>query len=256
LIDPRAVVDPGARIAPGVTIGPFSVIEADVEIGEGSWIGPHVVIKGPTRIGPRNKIFQFASLGDAPQDKKYQSEVTYLEIGSDNIIREYCTVNRGTLQGGGVTRVGNNNWIMAYVHIAHDCQVGHSTVFANGASLAGHVKVEDYAILGGFTLVHQFCALGAYCFCAAGSVLNMDVPPFVMVSGYWARPYGINMEGLKRHGFSPETRRALNRAYKVLFRSGLTLSQAIERLRQMANEAPEITTLVEFLQRSQRGIVR
>jgi UDP-N-acetylglucosamine acyltransferase len=255
LIDPRAIVDPRARIAPGVSIGPFSVIEGDVEISEGSWIGPHVVIKGPTRIGPNNKIFQFASIGDIPQDKKYRGEPTSLEIGANNVIREYCTINRATVHGG-TTRVGDDNCIMAYVHIAHDCQVGNGTVFANGASLAGHVEVGDYAILSGFTLVHQFSTLGAYCFCAAGSLINMDVPPFMMVSGHWARPYGINIEGLRRHGFPPETRRALNRAYKVLFRSGLSRAQALEQLREMAKETPEVSRLVDFLERSQRGMAR
>ena len=256
MIDAHAIIDPRARIASGVTVGPYTIIEGDVEIGAGTWIGPHVVLKGPTCIGPDNKIFQFCSIGDMPQDKKFQGEESRLEIGAGNVIREYCTINRGTGLGGGVTRVGDDNWIMAYVHIAHDCQVGSHTIFANGSSLAGHVRVDDYATLGGFSLVHQFANLGTHCFSAAASVINMDVPPYVMVSGYWARPYGINTEGLKRRGFSPEARRALARAYKILFRSGLTLAQALEQLRDMVKENPEVGTLVEFLEQSKRGIVR
>jgi len=192
LIDPRAIIDPGAKIAADVTVGPYTVIGADVEIEAGTWIGPHVVIRGPTRIGRENRIFQFSSLGDEPQDKKYAGEDTLLEIGDRNLFREHVTVNRGTVQGGGVTRIGGDNWIMVGVHIAHDCVVGNHTIFANNASLAGHVTVEDHVILGGFTLVHQFCALGAHSFTAMGSVIPKDVPPYVLVSGHMARPYGLN----------------------------------------------------------------
>jgi UDP-N-acetylglucosamine acyltransferase len=256
LIDARAVIHPSARLAPGVSVGPYSVIGADVEIGAGTWIGPHVVINGPTRIGIDNKILQFASLGEMPQDKKYAGEPTRLEIGDRNVIREFVTISRGTVQDGGVTRVGNDNWIMAYVHIAHDCQVGDHVIFSNSASLAGHVHVQDRAILGGFTLVHQFCHIGAHCFTAMNSVISMDVPPYMLVSGHMAKPHGLNVEGLKRRGFSAETLQALRRAYKVIYRSKLTLAQAIEQLKINAAQTSEVTVLVEFLEQSTRGIVR
>jgi len=256
LIDPTAIIDAGARLASGVSVGPYSVIGADVEIGEGSWIGPHTVINGPTRIGCGNKIYQFSSIGDAPQDKKYDGEPTHLEIGDNNVIREYCTLSRGTIQGGGVTRVGDGNWIMAYVHIAHDCQVGDQTIFANSATLAGHVVVEDCAIIGGFTLVHQFCAIGAHSFTAMGSVISKDVPPYLMVSGHMAKPYGLNSEGLRRREFSAETVAALRRAYKVIYRSQLTLSQAMEQLTLLTDECPQVAMMVAFIRNSERGIVR
>ena len=255
-IDPRAVVDPSARLAPGVVIEPYSIIGAEVEIGEGTWIGPHVVIRGPTRIGRDNKIYQFASIGDAPQDKKYRGEPTRLEIGDRNVIREYCTLNRGTVQDRGVTRVGNDNWIMAYVHIAHDCVLGNNIILANGASLAGHVTLEDWVILGGFTLVHQYCAVGAHAFTGYGTGISMDVPPYVMVSGHPAKPHGLNTEGLRRRGMSAETLRALRNAYKVIYRSSLMLNDAITRLEEMAQSCPEMQLMVDFLRRSQRGIVR
>ncbi|MCL4315502.1 MAG: acyl-ACP--UDP-N-acetylglucosamine O-acyltransferase [Gammaproteobacteria bacterium] len=256
MIDARAVIAQDAGIEDGVTVGPYSVIGSGVEIGAGTWIGPHVVINGPTRIGRDNKIYQFASLGDAPQDKKYAGENTRLEIGDRNVIREYCTINRGTVQDKGVTRIGNDNWIMAYVHIAHDCVIGDQTIFANAASLAGHVTVGDYAILGGFTLVHQFCVIGAHCFCGMGSVISMDVPPYVMVSGHPAQPHGINSEGLKRRGFSNGALRALREAYKLIYKSNLTLSEAREQIAAKAAEHPELALLVRFLEQSQRGIVR
>jgi UDP-N-acetylglucosamine acyltransferase len=227
-----------------------------VEIAAGTWIGPHVVVQGPTRIGPGNKIFQFASIGDMPQDKKYRGEQTLLEIGARNVIREFCTINRGTLQGGGVTRIGDDNWIMAYVHIAHDCIVGSHTIFANGASLAGHVRVDDHAALGGFTLVFQFCRLGAHCLCAFGSHIDKDVPPFVTVAGQMARPRGINAEGLRRRGFSAEAIATLRRAYRLVYRSSLTSSQAVERLRQLAQECTEVGLMAGFIEHSQRGIIR
>jgi UDP-N-acetylglucosamine acyltransferase len=256
LIDTRAVVDPSARIADDVQIGPYTVIGADVEIGPGCWIGPHVVINGPTRIGCDNKIYQFASLGDVPQDMKYGGEVTRLEIGDRNVIREYCTLNRGTVQGGGITRIADDNWIMAYVHIAHDCQVGSSTIFANNASIAGHVSVEDHVILGGFTIAHQFCRLGSHSFTAMGTVLLRDVPPYVTVAGHSAKPHGINTEGLRRRGFSAEEILALRRAYKLLYKSNLPLKQAIEAIRELAATTPAAQRIVAFLEHSQRGIVR
>lgn len=256
MIDPRAVVDPSARISEDAHVGPYTVIGAEVEIGPGCWVGPHVVINGPTRMGRDNKIYQFASLGDVPQDMKYGGELTRLEIGERNVVREYCTVNRGTVQGGGVTRVGHDNWIMAYVHIAHDCQVGSGTIFANNASIAGHVSVGDNAILGGFTIVHQFCRIGSHSFTAMGTVLLRDVPPYVMVSGHSAEPHGINAEGLRRRGFSPEQIQALRRAYKLLYKSNLPLKQAVESISEIALATPVVQPIIDFLERSQRGIVR
>lgn len=256
MIDPRAIVDPGARLADDVTVGAFSVIGPGVEIGAGSVIGPHVVIKGPTRIGCDNRIYQFASVGDDPQDKKYAGEPTRLEIGDRNVIREYCTINRGTVQDRGVTSIGNDNWIMAYVHIAHDCAIANHTIFANGASLAGHVNIGDYAILGGFTLVHQFCSLGAHCFTAMGSGIAKDVPPFVTVSETPAVPRGINVEGLKRRGFSPDTVQVIRRAYKLLYRSGLSFEDAQQRIADLVKEHPELGLMRDFLSRSKRGVVR
>jgi UDP-N-acetylglucosamine acyltransferase len=257
VIDPRAAIDPRAQLAVDVTVGPFSVIGADVEIGAGTWIGPHVVIQGPTRIGRDNRIYQFASLGEIPQDKKYGGEPTRLEIGDRNTIREYCTLNRGTVQDTGTTRIGDDNWIMAYVHIAHDCQVGSRTVFANGASLAGHVQVGDDAVLGGFVLVYQFCRIGAHSFCGFACGVNQDVPPFVTVAGYRAEPRGINAEGLKRRGFSPEEIRAVKRAYKAVYRSQLPLGEAIEQVRALAAEFPRLHLLADFLATSSaHGIVR
>ncbi len=255
-IDPRAVVDPSARLAPGVSVGAYTIIGADVEIGAGTTIGSHVVIKGPTAIGEENRLYPFSSIGDDPQDKKYGGEQTRLEIGDRNVIREYCTINRGTEQGGGVTRIGNDNWIMAYVHIAHDCLIANHTIFANNASLAGHVKVDDYAVLGGFTLVHQFCAIGAHSFSGMGSTLSKDLPPYVRASGNPAVPRGLNSEGLKRRGFSAESIQTLRRAYRVLYRSGLGLEEAIRQLRSMAQQHQEVAVLVEFLDRSQRSILR
>lgn len=255
-VDPRAAIDPSARLASDVSVGPFSVIGPEVEVGAGTWIGPHVVINGPTRIGRDNRIFQFASIGEIPQDKKFHGEDTRLEIGDRNTIREYATINRGTLQGGGVTRVGDDNWFMAYIHVAHDCQVGNGAILANGASLAGHVLIEDHAILGGFTLVHQFCRVGRHAFCGMGSAISKDVPPFMMVSGSPARTYGLNSEGLKRHGFSAEELRVLRQAYKVLYRSGLTLENAQARLDQMAAASPAVSMLADFLRDSERSIMR
>jgi len=256
LIDPRAVIDPGAQLAADVSVGPYAVIGAHVEIGARTWIGPHTVINGPTRIGRDNRIFQFASLGDEPQDKKYAGEPTRLEIGDRNTIREFVTINRGTIQDAGVTRMGDDNWIMAYVHIAHDCRIGNQTIFANNASLAGHVRVDDYAILGGFTLVHQFCAIGAYALTAFGSGISKDVPPYVAVGGSPARAYGLNMEGLRRRGFSEASRKLLKAAYKTLYRENLSLQDALLQLKQQATDHPELGILVTFLEQQTRGIVR
>ena len=256
MIDSLAIIDPSAEIAPGVTIGPYSIIGPDVVIGEDTWIGPHVVINGPTRIGRENKIFQFSSLGEVPQDKKYDGEPTILEIGDRNVIREFCTFSRGTVQDVGITRLGNDNWIMAYVHLAHDCQIGNHTIFANNATLAGHVTIEDYTILGGFTLVHQFCKLGMHSFTAMGSAISKDVPPYVLVSGHMAKPYGLNSEGLKRFGYSSEAINALKKAYKLLYRSNLALDKALEKINELAKEHDEVKIFSDFLQNSQRGVIR
>jgi UDP-N-acetylglucosamine acyltransferase len=255
-IDARAVVDADAVIADDVSIGPFSVIGPGVEIGAGCEIGPHVVIQGPTRLGKNNRIFQFASIGEQPQDKKFHGESSRLEIGDGNTIREFVTINRGTEDGGDVTRIGSHNWLMAYIHIAHDCIIGDHTTFANGASLAGHVTVDDHAILGGFTLVHQFCAIGRHAFCGMGSAISKDVPPYVMVSGNPAHPHGLNSEGLKRHGFSSEDLRILRKAYKIVYRSGLKLDEAIRQLEAQVDDSESVKPLLEFLRNSQRGILR
>ncbi len=256
MIHPQAIVDPSARIGTNVTIGAFSVIGPDVEVEEGTWIGPHVVINGPTRIGRNNRIYQFSSLGDAPQHLGYKGEPTRLEIGDRNIIREYCTFNRGTVAGGGVTRLGNDNFIMAYCHLAHDCHVGNNTVFANCASLAGHVTVGDYAVLGGFTVAHQFCRIGAYCMTALGAITFMDIPPYVMASGNPAEPHGLNLRGLKRRGFSNDAIEAIRKAYKTLYKSKLKLSEATERLEKAGKRHPEVHHFVEFIKTSERGIIR
>lgn len=256
MIDPRAAVDPSAKIADGVTIGPFSVIGADVEIGADTWVGPHVVINGPCRIGKENRIFQFSSIGEEPQDKKYHGEPTMLEIGDRNVIREYCTFNRGTSQDLGYTRIGNDNWIMAYVHIAHDCVVGDNTIFANNTTLAGHVNVEDFAIIGGASLIHQFCTIGAHSFVGMGSHIAKDVPPYLMVSGQPAAPHGLNIEGLRRREFSPEAIKALRRAYKIVYRSSLTVAKALEQLQELKQEFAEVAQFAEFVAKTERGIVR
>lgn len=256
MIHPTAVIDPTAEIAPGVTIGPWSMVGPHVEIDEGSWIGPHVVINGPTRIGRDNKLFQFSSIGDAPQDKKYQGESSRLEIGDGNVIREYCTLNRGTDLGGGVTRLGNHNWIMAYVHVAHDCQLGDHITMANCTALAGHVVVEDHVTFGAFSLVHQYCAIGAHSFTGGGSIIVKDVPPYVIVAGNSAAPHGINTVGLKRRGFSAETMQTIRRAYKTIYMRGLKLEDALAELEESAKASEEVRCLVEFVRASKRGIVR
>ncbi|MBA3695206.1 MAG: acyl-ACP--UDP-N-acetylglucosamine O-acyltransferase [Methylotenera sp.] len=255
-IHPTAIVDPSAEIDSSVEIGAFSVIGANVKIGADTHVASHVVINGPSIIGKNNRIFQYSSLGEEPQDKKYKGEPTLLEIGNNNTIREFCTFNRGTVQDKGSTKIGNDNWIMAYVHIAHDCDIGNNTIFANNSSLAGHVDVHDYAILGGFTLIHQFCKIGSHVITAVGSVVFKDIPPYVTAAGYDAKPHGINAEGLKRRGFSADSILQIKRAYKALYRNGLTLDEAKLELATMQNSTPEIRLLSDFLNVSTRGIVR
>ncbi len=255
-IHPAAIVDAGATLAPDVEIGAFAQIGAGVEIGAGTRIGSHAVIEGATRIGRDNVIAHFACVGVAPQDRKYAGEPTRLEIGDRNIIREYATISRGTEQGGGVTRLGHDNCIMAYAHIAHDCELANHVTVANGASLAGHVWIDDYAILGGFSLVHQFCRFGTLSFSGMGSAINQDVPPYVLVAGHPAHPRGINSTGLRRHGYSSPQVILLRRAYRTLYRSGLPLHEAMCRLRAMAAEAPEVGAMVDFISGSTRGIRR
>nr|ART35620.1 A88 [uncultured bacterium] len=255
-VHPTAIVHPGARIAPGVAVGAFSIIGERVEVGEGSWIGPHVVIDGRTRLGRNNRIYQFASLGAPPQDKKYADEDTAVEIGDGNTIREYVTINRGTAKDAGVTRVGDDNWIMAYVHFAHDCQIGSHAVFANACQLAGHVHVGDWAILGATTLVHQFVHIGAHSFTGMGTYLPQDLPPYVKAAGNMAKPYGINSEGLRRRGFSADTIGRIKRAYRSLYRAGLSLEEAKRELATQASQCPEVGLLLEFLAHSKRGFIR
>lgn len=256
MIHPTALVDPGAELADDVSVGPYSVIGADVTIGSGTRIWPHVVIEGPCRIGRDNNIYSFCSIGAAPQDKKYAGEPTTLQIGDRNTIRESCTLNRGTAQDRGHTTVGNDNWIMAYVHVAHDCDVGDSVILANNVTLAGHVLVGDHAILGGFTKVHQFCRVGAHAFCSMNSDLNRDVPPYVTASGRMAIPRGINVEGLKRRDFTTAQIRNVRNAYKILYRQDLKLEDALERLEALAREQTELVPLVRFVRESERSIIR
>ncbi|WP_319240373.1 acyl-ACP--UDP-N-acetylglucosamine O-acyltransferase [uncultured Propionivibrio sp.] len=256
MIHPTAIIHPGAKLGAGVSVGAYSIIDEHVEIGDNTRIGPHVVITGNTRIGCDNRIFQFCSLGEVPQDKKYAGEPTRLEIGDRNTIREYCTFNLGTAQDAGVTRMGDDNWIMAYVHVAHDCQVGNRTTFANNAQLAGHVHVDDWAILGGYTGIHQFCRVGAHTMTAVGTVVLQDIPPYVMAAGNTATPFGINAEGLKRRGFSPEALMTLKRAYRTLYKSGLMLDEAKVRLEEEVGAHPELQPILDFLAVSKRGIIR
>ena len=255
-IHPTAIIDPSAKLGAGVSVGPYSVIGADVEIGDNTWIGPHVVINGPTTIGAENKIHQFSSIGEAPQDLKYADEPTRLEIGDRNTIRECVTINRGTVSGGGLTKVGSNNLFMAYIHIAHDCRIGNHVIFSNNASLAGHAHVGDYVILSGFTLVHQFCAIGDYAFTGMGSAISKDVPPYLMISGNPAAPHGLNKVGLKRRGFSEEQIRNLTRVYKILYRQGLSLDEATAQIAEMAKNNEEVVRFSEFLKNSKRSIIR
>jgi UDP-N-acetylglucosamine acyltransferase len=256
MIHATALVDPAATIGANVSIGAYSIVGPDVEIGAGTEIGPHVVIEGTTRIGADNRIFQFASLGAAPQDKKFHGEASELVIGDRNVIREFVTFNRGTADGGGATRIGDDNWIMAYVHIAHDCRIGNHVVFANNATLAGHVEVGDWVTLGGFTGIHQFCKVGAHAFTGMGSLINADVPPFVMVAGSYAKPRGINSEGLKRRGFDSERISAIKRAYRTVYVARTPLAEAREKLVEQAKESSDVATLLDFIERSERSLVR
>lgn len=260
-IHPTAVVDPGARLHQSVTVGPYSIIGADVEIGEGTVIGPHVVLAGPMRIGARNRIFQFCSLGEISQDKSARSEdPTRVEIGDDNTIREYVTIQRGTLKGldpnQGATRVGNGNWIMANVHVAHDCVLGDHNILANGVTMAGHVSIEDHVGLGGFTLIHQFCRIGSYAFTGGGSIILRDVLPFVMAEGHPARPRGINSEGLKRRGFSDDDIAAIKDAYKLIFMSGALMPEIKTRLAEMAQNSVHCQRMLGFIENSKRALMR
>ncbi len=255
-IHPTALVDAKAQLADDVEIGPYSIIGEHVKIGAGTTVGAHAVITGHTTIGAHNQIFHFVSLGEAPQDKKYAGEPTRLEIGDHNVIREFCTFNIGTIQDRGVTTIGSHNWIMAYVHIAHDCIVGDRTIFANNASLAGHAEIGDWVILGGFTGVHQFCKIGAHVMTGISSVVFKDIPPFVMASGQPAAPHGLNNEGLKRRGFTSESLTALKRAYKTLYREGNTLAEAQTQLALSAATHAEVRQLLDFLEHSERGIIR
>jgi len=256
VIDQKAVVDINADIAEDVKIGPFSVIGPEVQIDSGTIIGPHVVIKGPSAIGKDNHIYQFTSIGEDPQDKKYADEVTRLEIGDRNVIREFTTMHRGTLQDHGLTLIGSDNLFMAYTHVAHDCVIGDHVIMANGASIAGHVHLGDRAILGGFTLVHQFTQIGEYSFSAMGSAITQDIPPYVMVGGRPTRPHGINSVGMERNGVAPEDIRLIRKAYKILYKNNLCIEDAIEEIEDLAGESNELSNMVSFLRNVTRGILR
>jgi len=256
VIDARAIVSGEAELAADVSVGPFSIIGPQVQIGPRTVVGPHVVINGPTTIGADNRIFQFASIGDAPQDKKYQGEPTRLQIGDHNVFRESCTVNRGTAHDQGVTRIGSDNLFMAYAHVAHDCVVGNHTVFANCAALGGHVEIGDWAILGGLTAVHQFTKVGAHAFLGGGAIVTRDVPPYVMVAGNPAVPHAVNSEGLKRRGFTEEQIRHIRDAYRIVYRSDLKLAEALARLAPQADGRPEIRAFVDFIHASTRSLAR
>ena len=257
MIHPTAQIDPSAVIGDNVSIGAYSVIGADVQIGDGTVVGPHVVIEGPTRIGRDNRISQFASLGGAPQDKKFAGEHTELIIGDRNLIREFVTINRGTGDGGGATRLGNDNWVLAYVHIAHDCHIGNNTVFSNYSALAGHVEIGDWVVMAGFSGAHQFCKIGAHAFIGMGCLVGSDVPPFVtMANDQRGRPRGINSEGLKRRGFDAPRISAIKRAYRTLYMAGLSLADAREQLTEQANGSEDVRAMLEFLDRSERALAR
>jgi UDP-N-acetylglucosamine acyltransferase len=256
LIDSTAIIDSHAELADDVSVGAFSVIGAEVKIDAGTVIGPHVVIKGPTSIGKDNRIYQFTSIGEDPQDKKYASEVTRLEIGDRNTIREFTSMHRGTQQDKGVTRIGSDNLFMAYTHVAHDCIIGDHVIMANGASLAGHVHLNDYAILGGFTLVHQFTQIGQYSFAAMGSAITQDIPPFIMVGGKPTRPHGINSVGMERNNISAEDIRLIRNAYKIIYKMNLRLEDAIEKMEDMASDSKQLIDMIRFLRNVNRGILR
>ena len=256
MIHPSAIIDPRAELADDVEVGPWTFIGADVSIGPGCVIGPHVVINGPTKIGANNQIYQFASVGEACQDKKYKGEPTILEIGDNNVIRESCTIHRGTVQDNSITRIGNDNLLMVNAHVAHDVVMGNNIIVANNASLAGHVHVNDYAILGGYSAVHQFCRIGAHSICGGGSVVLKDVVAYIVVNGNKASAHGINVEGLRRRGFSKETITALHRAYRIVFRKGLAVKDAVEEVRTLDYKGPEVDILIESILSSTRGLVR
>jgi UDP-N-acetylglucosamine acyltransferase len=257
MIHPTAIIDPKAEIGEGVEIGPYSVIEKDVSIGKGTTIGPHVVIREGTHIGKRCQIFQFASVGEAPQATFYRGEKTSLFIGDQNIIREFVTLHRGTIKGGGKTAIGNENFFMAYSHVAHDCQIGNQVVLANGATLAGHILIEDYAVIGGLSAIHQFCQVGTHAFISGLTGVSLDIPPYMLDSGSRAKLFGLNAVGLKRHGFSEETLKTLKKAYRIIFRSGLTLEKAMKKVEEdEISKTPEVQHLLQFIQRSKRGISR
>ncbi|MGZ6077593.1 MAG: acyl-ACP--UDP-N-acetylglucosamine O-acyltransferase [Myxococcaceae bacterium] len=255
-VHPTAIVAPGARLHPSVEVGPYAVIGPSVELGAGTTVGPHAVIEGRTRIGERNRVFQFASVGAQPQDLKYAGEDSALEIGNENLIREFTTLHKGTTGGGGVTRIGNRNLFMAYSHVAHDCRVGSGCVFANGATLGGHVEVGDHAILGGLAAVHQFTRIGPHAFLAGGTMVVMDIPPFCMAQGDRAELVGVNSIGLARHGFTEEQITRVKEAYRILFRSKLPLEEAVERIRTEIGNQTEIQAMVGFVTTSQRGLTR
>lgn len=256
MIHKTAIIDPSAVIADNASIGAYSIIGANVEIGANCEIGPHVVINGPTKIGINNRIYQFSSIGEDPQDKKYAGESTLLQIGDNNLIRESVTINRGTVQGGGITKIGNNNWIMAYVHIAHDCILGNENIIANNASLAGHVIIDDFVVLGGFSLISQFNKIGSYAFSAMGSVISRNIPPYVLVSGHMAKPIGVNIEGLRRRQFSDEQIKNIKQAYKLVYRSGLRIEEVELKLEQLSQNQPELVVLYTFLNTQHGGIIR
>jgi UDP-N-acetylglucosamine acyltransferase len=256
LIHPTAIIESGAKLAEGISVGAYSIIGENVEIDKGTWIGPHVIIQGHTRIGKDNKIYQFSSIGEIPQDKKYNGEATQLIIGDRNIIRECCTFNTGTTQDLGKTVLGNDNWIMAYVHLAHDCIIGNDTIFANNATLAGHVTIQDHVILGGFTLVHQFCQIGAYAFTGMGAAITKDLPPYMIAAGTPTKQHGINREGLRRKGFDKKARARINNAHRILYRQDLTIDKAIKRINEQYSEYSDIMLMTHFCTNSKRGILR
>jgi len=256
VIDPRAIIAPDAEIAEGVEVGAYTIIGAGVRIGAGSWIGPHAVINGPTTLGRENRVFQFASVGDAPQDKKYRGEPTRLEVGDRNVFREFCSVNRGTAAGRGVTKIGDENLFMAYSHVAHDCIVGSNCVMSNCTALAGHVELGDWVILSGYAGIHQFCKVGSHSFLANNAAVTRDVPPYLLVAGTPAEPKGVNSEGLKRRGFGPQQITNIRNAYRLLYRSGLKLAAATGQLQALAADQPELLPFVQFLAVSERSIIR
>jgi UDP-N-acetylglucosamine acyltransferase len=256
MIDRTAIVDSKAEIGEGVEIGPYSVIEGGVSIGDGTKIGPHVIIREGTRIGKSCQIFQFASVGEAPQFLGYKGEKTSLQIGDHNVFREFVTLHRGTVKGGGKTVIGDGNFFMAYSHVAHDCKIGNQVVLANGAALGGHILIEDYATIGGLSAVHQFCQIGTHAFISGLTGVPLDIPPYMLAAGNRARLYGLNTVGLKRHKFPEETVRVLKKAYRIIFRSSLTLEKALQKLRDEIPPCPEIQHLLEFIERSKRGISR